>query len=207
MANDEINNYVKKETLLITVFICLVIGFLGGIVFSAYKAPSLNTTAQPQQQAQQQYPQSDNQGMTQEQADMILSLEKEVASNPGNEEAWVRLGHVYFDTGNYVKSIKDYTKALDINPNNADVWTDLGVMYRRNRQPDQALAAFDKAIGINPSHQIAHFNKGIVLFYDLNNRTGAIKAWEELLKINPTVKAPNGQPLKDMIAQIKTQSK
>jgi tetratricopeptide (TPR) repeat protein len=76
-------------------------------------------------------------------------------------------------------------------------------MYRRNGQALEAIAAFDKAIELNPTHAQSWFNKGIVLMHDLNNPDGAIKAWEELLRIAPNFKATGGQTVQDMIDDIK----
>jgi tetratricopeptide (TPR) repeat protein len=75
-------------------------------------------------------------------------------------------------------------------------------MYRRNGQPLKAIESFDKAMAIVPNHEQSRFNKGIVLRYDLNDREGAIRAWEELLKINPGAIAPNGQPLSEAIKTL-----
>jgi tetratricopeptide (TPR) repeat protein len=96
-----------------------------------------------------------------------------------------------------------YKKSLELNPQNADVWTDMGVMYRRNGQPAEAIKAFDKAIEINPRHEISRFNKGIVLLHDLNDQENAIRAWEELLKINPIAMAPTGQSVDQLVVQLK----
>jgi cytochrome c-type biogenesis protein CcmH/NrfG len=197
--NTSEGNYVKKETMLIVALITLVIGFLGGIVYSALQSSptgSVQTASTPTQQPQQQP------GLTSEQASSILSLEQEVAANPANAEAWTQLGHVYFDTNNVTKAIKAYEKSLELNPNDPNVLTDLGVMYRRGGQPEKALAAFDQAISIAPNHEQSRFNKGVVLRYDMNDRDGAIKAWEELLKINPNALAPNGQPVSEAIKQL-----
>jgi cytochrome c-type biogenesis protein CcmH/NrfG len=193
-------NFVKKETMFIVALITLVIGFLGGIFYSALQsgpAESVQqTTSAPPPPASQQS------GMTNEQAQTILTLEQEVAVNPNNADAWVQLGHVYFDTDNPPKAIRAYEKSLELRPGDPNVLTDLGVMYRRNGQPDKALESFDKAIAIDPNHQQSRFNKGIVLRYDLNDRKGAIKAWEELLKINPKAMAPNGQPVSEAIKSL-----
>jgi cytochrome c-type biogenesis protein CcmH/NrfG len=192
-------NFVKKETMFIVALITLVIGFLGGVFYSAMQsgpAERVQTTSAPPQQSQQQS------GLTNEQARNILSLEQEVAANPTNVDAWTQLGHVYFDTNNPPKAIRAYEKSLELRPNDPNVLTDLGVMYRRNGQPEKALETFDKAMSIAPSHEQARFNKGIVLRYDMNDREGAIKAWEELLKINPNALAPNGQPVSEAIKSL-----
>lgn len=191
---------VKKETMLIVALVALVIGFLGGIFYSALQSPSGGVpkvsapTAPPPQQSQQ--------NMSNEQAKAILSLEQEVAANPSNVDAWVQLGHIYFDTGNPPKAIRAYEKSLELRPDDPNVLTDLGVMYRRNGQPEKAIEAFDRAMTINPNHEQSRFNKGIVLRYDFNDREGAIKAWEELIKINPNALAPNGQPVSEAIKSL-----
>ena len=192
------NNLVKKETMLVVALIALVVGFLGGIFYSALQSGptgSVQTTSAPPQQQQQP-------GMSNEQARAILDLEQEVAVNPTNVNAWTQLGHVYFDTNNPPKAIRAYEKSLELNPNNPDVLTDLGVMYRRNGQPDKALATFDQAMAIAPNHEQSRFNKGIVLRYDMNDVEGARKAWEELLKINPNAVAPNGIPVSEAIKSL-----
>lgn len=192
------SEYIKKETTFIVAFICLIIGFMGGIIFSVYKSP----TAPPQAPV----PSQNAQGIATEDAQKMVALEREVAANPDNTEAWTQLGHVYFDTNQFEKAINAYNKSLDLDPNNPNVWTDLGVMYRRSGDPQQAIASFDKAVENDPKHETSRFNKGVVLMYDLKDRQGAIKAWEELIAINPSATAPTGELLKNIIEQMKAES-
>jgi len=194
------NGSVKKETTLLIAIVALVAGFLGGIVFSVFYTDS-GEPVQPPGPVRQQTS-APPQGFTSQQASSILALEKEVAANPDNVTAWVQLGNVYFDTNNYPKAIRAYEKSLELQPKSPTVLTDLGVMYRRNGQPLQALDAFEKAIEMDPRLEQARFNKGIVLKYDLNDREGAIKAWEELLKINPNATLANGQPISEAIKAL-----
>ncbi len=78
-------------------------------------------------------------------------------------------------------------------------------MYRRIGNYQKALASFDKAITLDPKHEIAHINKGVVLMQDLKDTKAAVKAWEELLKLNPDVKIPgSGMSLKRMVEQMKS---
>jgi cytochrome c-type biogenesis protein CcmH/NrfG len=193
------SGYVKKETALLIAVVAVVAGFLGGAVFSVYytgPSQSIQSSAQPPSSAPAP------QGLTSQQAGSILALEKEVAANPDNGSAWTQLGHIYFDTNKPAKAIRAYEKSLALQPDNPNVLTDLGVMYRRNGQPDKALEVFDKAIALNPRHEQARFNKGIVLKFDLNDREGAIQAWEELLKINPAATLSNGQPVSEAIKTL-----
>ena len=200
MVEKVVNGSVKKETTILIAIVALVAGFLGGIVFSVFYSDS-NKPVQPAGPTRQQAS-SPAQGLTPQQASSILALEKEVAANPDNVPAWVQLGNVYFDTNNYPKAIRAYENSLKLQPNSPNVLTDLGIMYRRNGQPLQAVDAFDKALKLNPRIEQAWFNKGIVLRYDLNDREGAVKAWEELLKINPNATLANGQPVSEAIKTL-----
>lgn len=189
---------VKKEIVILIGLCCLIIGFLSGIVFSIYKTPASAggakvTTGQPEAQAGK---------LTDEQAQHLLQLEREVQKNPENVEAWTNLGHLYFDSDQADKAITAYNKSLALAPNNADVLTDLGVMYRRAGNPQQAVASFDRAIQVNAKHETARFNKGIVLFYDLKDQPGAIAAWQGLVSLNPMATAPNGQLVSEILKEI-----
>jgi cytochrome c-type biogenesis protein CcmH/NrfG len=186
---------VKQEFMIMVALITLVVGFVIGVVFSSSQSTQVTRTVA--QQPSQQAP-----GLAPDQAVSILNLEKEVAANPENIQAWTSLGNIYFDTGNAPKAINSYNKALALDPSSPNVWTDLGVMYRRNKQPFEAIKAFERATSLNPTHEQARFNTGIVLMYDLNDKAGAKKAWEELLTINPVAMAPNGQSVKEMIDSL-----
>jgi cytochrome c-type biogenesis protein CcmH/NrfG len=155
---------------------------------------------QPRQQASQE------ETITEDQAKHILALEKEVAANPDNLDAWTQLGNLYFDTNNFDSAIRSYKKSLALKPDNANVQTDLGVMYRRAGQPEQAVKAFEKAVEIDPKHEIARFNTGIVLLHDLNDREGALKAWQGLVDINPAAMTPGGKPLAELIKALRGSS-
>ncbi len=194
-----LTGYVKKETMLIVALIALVVGFLGGVTYSSFKFGT-GTPVQTSVPSQQT---SRDQGVSEKQVDMIQSLEKETSQNPEKVEAWIQLADLYFDTNRFKKAIRAYKKSLELNHNNPDVWTDLGVMYRRSGQPIGAIEAFDKAIEIDPNHEISRFNKGIVLMHDLNDREGAIQAWEGLVKVNPLASTPNGQPVMELVEKLK----
>lgn len=187
---------VSKQTLYISVLIVFIIGFICGVVFTVMKTGDTGpaTTGVPQQTSQDQ-----------EVSQAILNLEAEVTANPDNNEAWTRLGHLYFDSDQVDKAIGAYTKSLELNASDPNVWTDLGVMYRRAGSPQKAIDAFDKAIALDASHAPSQFNKGVVLHFDLGKTDEAIASWESVLSIEPEYKTANGMHLHDLIDQVKNQ--
>lgn len=196
------NDYIKKNTMLLVSFICLIAGFIGGVVFSAYKSGSGVPVPSPiPQQPQPQATQDES--ISEGQAKRLLALEKETAANPENVDAWTQLGNLYFDTNNFESAIRAYQKSLALKPDNANVQTDLGVMYRRSGKPQEAIKAFERASQIDPQHEIARFNRGIVLLHDLNDKEGALKAWQELVDINPAAMTPGGRPLSELINRLR----
>jgi cytochrome c-type biogenesis protein CcmH/NrfG len=191
--------YVKKETMFWVATITLVVGFLIGVVLTVYKSRSGLPVQSSPQGSQSAPPSNSDQGSSVEMAARIIELEKQTAQNPQSAEAWIQLGHLYFDTDNYEKAIGAYQNSLALKPDNANVLTDMGVMYRRSGMPAEAIKAFSKAIAVDPRHEVSRFNKGIVLMHDLKDREGALKAWEGLLEINPLAMAPNGQSVDQLI--------
>ena len=185
--------------MLVVALVAIIVGFLGGVVFSAYTSGvGLNGSAPgPSDQTAQK------QDISNKLAQEINDLEKEISLHPENIEALIRLGNLYFDTEQPGKAIMAYNNALELNPGNPDVLTDLGVMYRRKGQPLEAIKVFDKAIKIDPRHEASRFNKGVVLLHDLNDSEGAIRAWEELVEVNPFARANGDELVLKLIEKIK----
>jgi cytochrome c-type biogenesis protein CcmH/NrfG len=197
--------YVRLETAAIIALVTFVLGFFTGEIVELSQSDR-PTMAVQQSGRGQQPPQMPGQksSMTPEQRrSNILALEKAVASDPGNVKAWNQLGHLYLESNQSRQGIKAFNKVVELNPNNAHAWTDLGIMYRKNKQPVEAIAAFDKALEIEPHSQESLYWRGAVSMWDLNDRESAIKAWEELLKLNPTAEVDTGQTLRDMVEELK----
>ena len=192
--------HVKKETLYLVSLLALAVGFFGGVMFGVYKSdtPLPGQVSSPGKSSPVQPSNSDR-------LNMIAALEREVNSNPNNVTAWIELGNNYFDTNQYDKSIHAYQRSLELQPNNANVLTDMGVMYRRSGKPEEAIKAFDKAMQVDPTHEVSRFNKGVVLLHDLNDVQGAIRAWEDLMEVNPVAMTPSGQSVDQIVTQMKKQ--
>ncbi len=166
---------MKKETLLIVV-IALVVGALVGLLIS--------------QGSKKREPAGGGAPMaavpTGEVVKNVQLLEKLVATEPGNRNAWVELGHLYFDSDQHMKAVAAYDKALELNPNDANVLTDQGVMFRRLGWYDRAVQNFTRASQVDPRHIQSLFNLGIVYRYDLLDAPAAREAWTKYLALSPT---------------------
>lgn len=193
---------VKFESVLLLTFIALAIGFLGGIVFSAFKMEGTPNGISMVPVGDQNH---SHDTLTDEQKKRIAALEAVADDDSGNDEVWIALGNACYDLALYQKAISAYETALKINPEDADIWTDLGVMYRRNDEPGKAVTAFNEAQRVSPGHEVSLFNKGIVMMHDLNDMAGAMNAWEELLEINPSATTPGGIMLKDLVEKMRGQ--
>ncbi len=165
---------MKKETILLIV-IALAVGILIGVIVSNLKQ---EVTSSAQVSAPVAVPAVNQQQQT-------SVLEEIVAREPGNRNAWVRLGHNFFDSNQPMRAINAYAKALELNDNDPDILTDQGVMYRRIGWYDKAISNFEKAIAIDSNHQQSLYNMGIVYRYDLQDFTKARVVWEQFVAIDP----------------------
>lgn len=178
---------VSLNTALIIGLIALLIGFFGGNIYNAYKSDSPGTSQSPGTSAPLQ------------ESARMFALEQQLKSYPNNASGWVELGNLYFDANKYKDAIRAYNQYLAIIPNNADVLTDLGIMYRRDGNPTEAISSFDKAMEANPYHEPSRFNKGLVLYYDVGFQDEGVKVWQELNKINPNFRTPDGNTIEDLL--------
>lgn len=163
----------NKETLLLVV-IAFVAGLLVGILVSKGGRDSVpvQTSVAPAPIVNYQKE--------------IALLEKVIAGDPTNREAWVKLGHSYFDSDQPMKAIEAYNKALALDGNDPNVLTDQGVMFRRVGWYDKAVENFIKANELDPNHAQSLYNLGIVYRYDLKDFAKAKEAWTRFLVLNPS---------------------
>lgn len=200
-AQVEQGAYVKRSTLYMAIAIALLVGmYVGNLLTSTMSQESQVTKQRISQPSPNNTAQIPAATMSQ-----ILDLETHLQHTPDDVAAWTKLGHLYFDTNQPKLAIRAYNKSLELKPDDANVITDLGVMYRRDHQHQLALDTFERAIAIDPKHEVSRFNKGIVLFYDLNKKDEAFATWDKLVQLNPDARTPGGTPIKEMIRQLKAQ--
>lgn len=181
---------MKKETVLIVV-IALVVGLLVGLLVAkqgSKKDRQASVSAPPAATVNFQ--------------EKIKLLEDLASREPSNRNAWVQLGHTYFDADQPVKAIEAYDKALQLDANDPDVLTDQGVMFRKLGWYDRAIDNFTKASIFNPNHQQSLFNLGVVYRYDLQDFPRAQEAWRKFLQVSPT--GPGAEQVQRELESMRT---
>lgn len=189
----------NRQNILLPIAVAFLCGFIAGVGFTVFKmdtgkAVATNTATQQQNQGN---------NSSQEQLDAIRSLESRVTTNPEDVQSWTSLGHLYYDTNQPKSAIKAYNKVIELGGESANILTDLGVMHRRIEQPEKAVEYFDQAAKLDAEHIHSRLNKGIVLYYDLNQQDGAYAAWQEVIEIDPNTRLADGTLLKDAMAMMK----
>ena len=180
---------MKKGTILL-----IVIAFVGGLLVSIFFSNTNNSQPEsPQAINQQPAPSVDFQ-------QQIKTLEEILAKEPNNRQAWVQLGHSYFDTKNPMKAIEAYDKALAIDGNDPDVLTDQAIMFRQLGWYEKAIKTFQQANKLNPSHANSLFNMGIVYMQDLGDNEKAKEAFRRFIDLDPS--GPSADRARKMIEHM-----
>jgi cytochrome c-type biogenesis protein CcmH/NrfG len=188
---------MKKENVVILLIVTFIVGFLAGAIGGIKFYAREDRSGQPAPQAGATAPAVSS--------DEVNRLEAVVTREPRNLQALVSLGNLYFDSKQYQKAIDLYLRALAIDPKNPDVHTDLGIMYRAVKEYDKAIAQFREAARLDPTHRNSRFNLAVVLQYDKKDVKGAIAAWEDFLKVEPT--GPRADAVRGEIQQLKSLEK
>ncbi len=193
---------MKKETAIWAIMIAFVVGFITGATVAILKG-----TKGVERAAMVQTPQKSSMPAPQgpspaEVASKVESLKEILKKDSKNLSALVELGNLYFDSNQPKEAIEAYNQYLSIKPDNPDVRTDLGIMYRKLGEIDKAIGEFRRAAQMDPKHVNSRYNIGIVLLHDKQDMKGAIKAWEEYLKVDSN--SERAQRLKAQIEKMKT---
>lgn len=192
---------MKKESVVILLIVTFVVGFIVGAV-SGIKFYSKEKASG---QAAQGGPPPQGSGASPVNPEEINRLETIVRNEPTNLRSLVALGNLYFDSNQFHKAIDAYERSLAIDPRNPDVRTDLGIMYRAVRDYDRAVKEFREAARLDSAHINSRFNLGIVLQNDKKDITGAVAAWEDFLRVEPS--GERASSVKRELEQLKSLAK
>ena len=196
---------MKRETALLVIVIAFVVGYITGAtvaILRGTKGVERPLVAQKPQMIPMPAPKGAD---SIEVSSKIQSLKDAVKKDPKNLSAWVELGNLYFDSSQPKGAIDAYRQYLAVKPDNPDVRTDLGIMYRASGEFDRAIEEFTRAAQSDPKHVNSRYNIGIVLLHDKGDIKGAIKAWEDYLRVDP--KSERAERVRAQMENLKKMAK
>jgi tetratricopeptide (TPR) repeat protein len=83
------------------------------------------------------------------------------------------------DQGNFVQSIADFTKVIQLNPHVPEAYYNRAVAYTKVGNLTEAIADFNKVIELNPANPAGYHNRA-VCFYQSKEYD---RAWRDVRKV------------------------
>jgi cytochrome c-type biogenesis protein CcmH/NrfG len=120
-----------------------------------YHAPSIITgasvnTADSQKQPRPQRSGASVTATTQQDQTATAYLERSVASDPSDHQAWYLLGKCCTRQKQYQKAFRAYEQAVLLNDREPVYWCSLGILYYHNSQYHEALDTYARALQLAP---------------------------------------------------------
>jgi cytochrome c-type biogenesis protein CcmH/NrfG len=190
--------------------VCLIVGLALGYLFrgsassatppsQAPVASSASVGTQPQMPSLE-----DMKRMADKQAEPLLTKLK---IDPNNAVLLNQIGTLYKATHQFKEAAGYYQKALDSDPKNVAARTDLASCLFYDGDADGALKQLKQSLSYDPKDANSLFNLGIIRLQAKNDPTGAVSAWQQLLKLNPTLADDKKAAVEKLIAQAQNSSK
>jgi hypothetical protein len=120
--------------------------------------------------------------------------------DPNDLQANIGLGNLEFDSNQWDSAVLHYSKALEKDPKNADVRVDRAIAYHSLGQDPKAKEELLRVTKEHPDHRNAWLNLGVVSA-GVGDKPGAIKAWEQYLKLEPN--GTHSASIRDELTQLK----
>jgi tetratricopeptide (TPR) repeat protein len=118
-------------------------------------------------------------------AKAISSLEKAIAINSKNVEAYMRLGELYEATGQSERAKKTYELMMSISPNDPSVYVMLGKYSIKSQKWKEAMAHFEKSNGLQRSGDA--FEGIAVAAVGMGNMPKALEAAKAAIALDPNL--------------------
>jgi cytochrome c-type biogenesis protein CcmH/NrfG len=185
--------------------ICLAVGLLLGYLFrgSASHSTTALSTTQPAAAGapatHQQMPSlEDMKRMADKKAEPLLAKLK---TDPDNSDLLNQIGTLYKATHQFKEAAGYFQRAIDANPKNVAARTDLASCLFYQGDADGAINQLQQSLRYDPKDANSLFNLGMIRLQAKNDPGGAVTAWQQLLKLNPTLAADKKAAVEKLIAQ------
>ena len=190
--------------------ICLVIGLALGYLFRGSASPPVPTlpTEMPGSAGATAgtHPQGpsleDMKRMADKKAEPLLAKLK---ADPNNSALLNQIATIYKATHQFKEAAGYFQKAVDADPKNVAARTDLASCLFYEGDADGALKQLQQSLSYDPKDANSLFNLGMIRLQAKSDPKGAVSAWQQLLKLNPTLAADKKSAVEQLIAQAQKQ--
>jgi TolB-like protein/Flp pilus assembly protein TadD len=91
------------------------------------------------------------------------SLQRAIALNPNNADAFLRYGYFLINVGRFDEAIEKLNKARELNPLSPLVNTNIGMAYMFSRRYPEAVEQLERTAAENPQFSLAQWLLGLAL--------------------------------------------
>src|ERR1017187_10235068 len=124
-------------------------------------------------------------------------------SDPNNSDLLNQIGTLYKATHQFKEAAGYFKKAIDADPKNVAARTDLASCLFYEGDADGAINQLQQSLRYDPKDANALFNLGMIRLQAKNDPSGAVTAWQQLLKLNPTLADEKKAAVQKLIAQAR----
>jgi tetratricopeptide (TPR) repeat protein len=117
----------------------------------------------------------------------IRACSEAIARNPSDAVSYINRGFEYLQKGDYVRSIADYNKSIELDAKNSDGYQGRAWAYLRSGKANEALPDAERSLQIKPGDARSLDIRGHVL-EALGRRDDAIADYRRALAIEPRMK-------------------
>ena len=128
-------------------------------------------------------------------------------TSPNDAGVLIQIGDVYRSAHQFKDASDYYGKALQIDPRNVEIRTELASCLYYSGDIEGALGQLHQALQTDPKDSNSLFNLGMIEWREKKDAAGAIAAWNQLLKSNPSLAAEKKTQVQKLIAEAKEQSR
>lgn len=188
--------------------ICLLVGLALGYLFrgsatgAAPSAPTqMTAAAEGSPGGQHQMPSLEEmKHMADKKAEPLLAKLK---TDPNNSGLLNQIATLYKATHQFKEAAGYYQRAVDADPKNVAARTDLASCLYYQGDADGAINQLQQSLRYDPKDANSLFNLGMIRLQGKNDPSGAVTAWQQLLKLNPTLAADKKVAVEKLIAQAR----
>lgn len=185
--------------------ICLLVGLALGYLFrgsATGAAPAqMTAAAEGSPGSPHQMPSLEEmKHMADKKAEPLLAKLK---TDPNNSSLLNQIATLYKATHQFKEAAGYYQRAVDADPKNVAARTDLASCLYYQGDADGAIKQLQQSLRYDPKDANSLFNLGMIRLQGKNDASGAVTAWQQLLKLNPTLAADKKVAVQKLIAQAR----